>query len=1085
MRIPGFLARRRTTAEVGLTGFILSSKLRRPSRYSFNMRKTVLLCAGLVHLASSVAWSDTVTLQPAADTTLFENFPNNNFGSSDLASGTVGGNAGKLRTRALVRFELSGKVPMNATITSVDLTFRVTRVPPSPVPSTFGVHRIAGSWGEGNQTGKIGGQAATGDATWNARFFPGTSWTAPGAAASSDYVTKSSATRLVAGLGNYTFASTADLVADVQAWLTSPADNFGWIVISQSESTAFTARRFASREDPNNAPTLVINFTAPAAATPPTITTQPQNQTVAAGGSATFTVAATGTEPLSYQWKFNGTDIAGATSPSLTLANVQSSNAGNYTVAVSNAGGSITSTAAVLTVLSAPTITQQPQSQTVNAGATATFSVTANGSEPLIYQWKFNGSDIVGATGPTLNLPNVQPANAGSYLVIVANTAGSVTSSAVQLTVNQPTRSVSVTDAAIIEGNAGMTSAVFSITLSGPSAQTVTVDFATADGTATAGNDYLSLSGRLIFSPGETNKAVTVQVSGDTVNESDETFFVRLSGASNATIARNQGQGTIIDDDPPPAMSINDVSVSEGNSGTTNAVFTVSLSGTSGKGVSIDFTTSSGTATLGNDFASVSGTLTFSPGETSKTIAVPIVGDIAIESDESFSLNLTNPANATIARGQATGTILTDDFPISITTQPLSQTVSFAGTATFTVSAVGTGTLFYRWKFNGNDISNATNSTLALPNVQPANAGSYSVVVSDAAGSLTSASATLTVLSAPAITQQPQSQSVNAGANVTFSVTASGSVPLSYQWKFNGSDIAGATGATLSLPNVQSASAGDYTVVVSNSAGSVTSASAALTVLIAPAITQQPQSQTVTAGTDVIFSVIAEGSAPLRYQWKFNGNDIVTLSATTRTLTLINVQSLQAGDYTVVVTNSAGSITSAMATLTVLSAPVITQSPEPQIVNSGADVTFNVAATGSTLFSYQWKFNGGDILGATNASLTLTNVQAGQAGRYSVAVSNPAGTAFSSDAVLTVNAAVDVPPAFDRIELDGRAINIQFTVQPTYQLALEFTESLALPNWTSLTNVSAKLAPLKIVVPDSTSAGPQRFYRLKVTGRVR
>ncbi len=179
-------------------------------------------------------------------------------------------------------------------------------------------------------------------------------------------------------------------------------------------------------------------------ATAPSITTQPVSQTVTVGSPVTFTVAATGTAPLAYQWTKNGTAITDATSASYTISSAQTSDAGNYAVTVSNSAGSVTSNTATLTVNStttAPTITAQPASQTVNVGDTATFSVTASGTAPLAYQWSFNGAAISGATGATYSIANVQTSNAGGYSVVVSNSAGSVTSTTATLTVSTSTGS--------------------------------------------------------------------------------------------------------------------------------------------------------------------------------------------------------------------------------------------------------------------------------------------------------------------------------------------------------------------------------------------------------------------------------------------------------------------------------------------------------------------------------------------------------------------------------------------------------------------------------------------------------------------
>ena len=279
-----------------------------------------------------------------------------------------------------------------------------------------------------------------------------------------------------------------------------------------------------------------------------------------------------------------------------------------------------------------------------------------------------------------------------------------------------------------------------------------------------------------------------------------------------------------------------------------------------------------------------------------------------------------NPAGTVYNPGDATSHPGATVAAPAITTQPASQTVNAGATVTFTVSATGTAPLSYQWMKGGVNISGATTAALTLSSVTAASAGSYTVLVSNPAGSVTSAAATLTVnavSSAPTITTQPASQTVTVGANVTFTVSATGTAPLSYEWMKGGVNISGATTATLTLSSVTTASAGSYTVLVSNSAGSATSAAATLTVNAsgAPAITTQPASQTVTVGAKVTFTVGATGSAPLSYQWMMNSANIS--GATTATLTLSSVTAANAGSYTVRVSNSAGSATSAAATLTV------------------------------------------------------------------------------------------------------------------------------------------------------------------------
>ena len=203
--------------------------------------------------------------------------------------------------------------------------------------------------------------------------------------------------------------------------------------------------------------------------------------------------------------------------------------------------------------------------------------------------------------------------------------------------------SIGITDASVLEGNAGTANADFTVSLSSASGKTVTVNWTTADGTATAGPDYTAGSGALTFNPGQTSKIVSVSVIGDALNEGDETFSVNLAAPVNASIADNLGAGTITDDDPQPGISVDDVSTVEGNAGTTNAVFTVSLDHASGRTVTVDWSTASASASAGADFTSGNGSLTFTPGQTSKTVSVSVKGDTLDEFDETFTVDLTNP----------------------------------------------------------------------------------------------------------------------------------------------------------------------------------------------------------------------------------------------------------------------------------------------------------------------------------------------------------------------------------------------------------------------------------------------------------
>jgi hypothetical protein len=230
--------------------------------------------------------------------------------------------------------------------------------------------------------------------------------------------------------------------------------------------------------------------------------------------------------------------------------------------------------------------------------------------------------------------------------------------------------SLSINDVSLDEGNSGNTQFRFTVTLSAASSRAVHVDYATANGTATAGSDYNAASGKLTFPTGQTSQTFVVNVRGDTTPEPNETFFVNLTNPDNATIAKAQGTATIQNDDaspPPPtqpALSINNVSKKEGDSGTTDFTFTVSLSSPAGTGgVSFDIATADGTATTAdNDYVAKSLTgQTIAQGGQSYSFTVQVNGDTTAEPDETFAVNVTAVTGATVADGQGTGTIQNDD----------------------------------------------------------------------------------------------------------------------------------------------------------------------------------------------------------------------------------------------------------------------------------------------------------------------------------------------------------------------------------------------------------------------------------------
>jgi hypothetical protein len=223
-----------------------------------------------------------------------------------------------------------------------------------------------------------------------------------------------------------------------------------------------------------------------------------------------------------------------------------------------------------------------------------------------------------------------------------------------------PPPAASINDVTVDE-SAG--TATFTVKLShavnGPCPDPVSLKFATANGSATTPADYGSTSGTLTFGPGEDTKTITVPIVDDSIAEDDENFFVNLSDPLGATIADDRGVGTIVDNDA--RISINDVTVTEGNSGTTPATFAVTLSHRSSKTITVHYATADGTATAPADYGSTSGTVTFAPGETSKDVVVQVRGDTIDEPNETFTVKLSQPTNAGFADDTGVGTIIDDD----------------------------------------------------------------------------------------------------------------------------------------------------------------------------------------------------------------------------------------------------------------------------------------------------------------------------------------------------------------------------------------------------------------------------------------
>ncbi len=419
----------------------------------------------------------------------------------------------------------------------------------------------------------------------------------------------------------------------------------------------------------SNSATLTVNLVAP------TITGQPANQSVAVGAGASFTVSTTGAS-LSYQWSKNGTPISGATAASYSIVSTALTDAGSYSVSVSNTGGTVVSNSATLTVnLAAPVITTQPASQAVTVGGGVTFNVSASGTA-LGYQWKKAGTPIAGATSTSFNIASTALTDAGSYTVTVTNTGGSVTSNAAILTINTLAGSQSITFGAIPSHGYGD---VFSLSATATSGLPVT---------------YIVTSG-------------PATVSGSTV-----------------TIT---GQGTV------------SIQATQAGNGSFTAAAPVTQSFAVGQGTaSVTFST----LTFTFDGSPKPTSVTTSPANLNTSILYNGSGS-APSAVGSYSV--TAIVNDTNYNGSTTSTLTILSAPPVITQQPASQSV-FSGTnATFSVTVTSNPAATFQWTLNGTAITGATSATLTLTNISAQQAGSYRVIATNPGGSVTSNVATLSV----------------------------------------------------------------------------------------------------------------------------------------------------------------------------------------------------------------------------------------------------------------------------------------------------------------------------------------------------
>lgn len=388
---------------------------------------------------------------------------------------------------------------------------------------------------------------------------------------------------------------------------------------------------------------------------------------------------------------------------------VNLSNATNGTITSAQAFGTITNDDAVVSATIGDLTVTEGTGGTVSARVPVTLSAASGQTVSVGYTMTAgsattadytNGTGTVtfapGVTAQTVDINIVTDTiyEANETFTVTLRTPVNVTIARAAATVtilnDDPLPTISVSDVLMNEGNTGTANANFVVALSNPSSSTITVNYATADGTALAGLDYNAASGSLTYTPGQTSKTVAVQVRGDTLDEPSETFTLSISGASNATIGTAVGTATITDNDNPPSIRISDVTVTETDPGATvDAVLNVTLSAPSSFPISVNYATTGGTATSNVDYTAASGTVAFAAGETSKSVTITVLGDNINEVNETINVDLSGAVNATIADSRGVVTITENDPLPEISINDVAVTEGATGTtkpATFKVT---------------------------------------------------------------------------------------------------------------------------------------------------------------------------------------------------------------------------------------------------------------------------------------------------------------------------------------------------------------------------------------------------------------
>ena len=689
-------------------------------------------------------------------------------------------------------------------------------------------------------------------------------------------------------------------------------------------------------------------------------------QTICYGNSATLNVDFTGTGPFDFTYtdSVSSNDITGAGDPySLVVSPTESSTFTIPSVTQANGCSNTGTGEGYVTVNPLVEIVTNPTAKTVCPDDNVTFVISATGVG-LSYQWQKDGVPIPGKTNTALLLNNVVPADAGSYTCVVSSTCGGpLTSAPADLTILPETViTMQPSDVVDCEGentsiNAGVTgsSLTYRWRKNG-------VDLADGGRISGSGTDNLIIASLITGDAG----VYTALVTGDCGSE--------ITDPATLTVQEN-----IVINTQPVSKS-----VCPGN----NTSFSVSVSGTNPtyqwKHNNVDI-----------------------PGAINPTL---ILSGVDATDDGTYRCVITGSCN-TVSTDLVTLTVYE---PAAISLQPDDFSTCEGTTADFNIIATGSN-LTYQWQqngtdlVNGGDISGANSANLSISNLALTDAGAYACIVTGNCGSVTSATAILTVDEDIVITTNPTNKNVCPGDNVIFTSVASGS-NLLYQWNKDGATIPGETNNSLVLSAVDAGDVGTYFNTISNACGSVTTNLATLSLYTVTSISTQPVDATICEGDNTSFSTIVTGSN-MNYQWTLNGTPIAdggSFSGTNTSSLLVNSATVaDAGVFICEISASCGDVNSDPAQLTVNENISISTQPQNKNVCPGNNVVFEVVATGTNL-SYQWQKGGVDIPGETNTTLLLSGVTDAEEGLYRCMLTGDCGISYTNSVSLNVYNSINI-----------------------------------------------------------------------------